>query len=69
MWDFYVKYTLPIFIVGYLFVTWLRINKEKKNGKEAVNKAKLFKQLGIAALITFLVISALSYIIINMVVS
>lgn len=47
----------------------MRFNKEKKNGKEAVNKAKLFKQLGIAALITFLVISAVSYIIINMVVS
>ncbi|MEC1756013.1 hypothetical protein [Bacillus mojavensis] len=64
MWDFIVSYTIPIFMVLFLAVTWIRIARQnKKDGKS--NKS-FAKQLALAVVVTLIVISALSYMIINM---
>ncbi|MCO8150937.1 hypothetical protein NHM07_20805 [Bacillus subtilis] len=64
MWDFIVSYTLPIFMILFLAVTWFRMaRKNKTDGKS--NKS-FFKYLALTVVVAVVVISALSYMIINM---
>ncbi|MFP3674954.1 hypothetical protein SB724_19145 [Bacillus sp. SIMBA_031] len=66
MWDIIVSYTFPIFIILFLAVTCFRIFRQNKKDGKDVDKAKLFKRLAFAVVVTVIVISAISYAIINM---
>lgn len=64
MWNFIVSYTLPIFMILFLGITWFRI--AKKNKEDGKSNKSFLKHLTLAVVVTVVVISALSYMILNM---
>lgn len=63
MWQLYVKYALPIFIISIIFISIFR--EIKKQTTEEVSRKELLKKYIIAITITFLLIIIITMVILK----